>query len=47
MRTYAKSGDNPQLRSLAFGTLPVIERHLAHAKMMKQQRSAPAGRQCV
>jgi putative membrane protein len=37
MRTYAESGDNPQLRSVALGSLPVMERHLNHAKMMKAQ----------
>lgn len=40
MRTYAESGDNPQLRSVALGTLPVVERHLNHAKMMKSQLAA-------
>lgn len=40
MRTYAESGDTPQLRSVALGTLPVVERHLNHAKMMKSQLSA-------
>jgi putative membrane protein len=28
-RGYAENGDNPQLRSLAVGGLPMIERHLA------------------
>ena len=36
MRNYADNGDNPQLRSLALGTLPVVERHLHEAKMIKQ-----------
>jgi putative membrane protein len=40
MRTYAQDGDNPQLRSVALGTLPVVERHLRHAKMMKEQQHA-------
>ena len=30
MRSYTEKGDNPQLRSLALSTLPVVERHLAH-----------------
>lgn len=38
MRTYAQDGDNPQLRSVALGALPVFERHLNHAKMVKAQR---------
>ncbi|MEW9855363.1 DUF4142 domain-containing protein [Novosphingobium sp. M1R2S20] len=40
MRTYAHSGDNSQLRSVALGTLPVVQRHLRDAKMMKEQRAA-------
>ncbi|MET1756659.1 DUF4142 domain-containing protein [Novosphingobium sp. RD2P27] len=40
MRTYAHSGDNPQLRSVALGTLPVVQRHLRHAKMLKEQHAA-------
>ena len=40
MRTYAQGGDNPQLRSVALGSLPVMERHLHHAKMMKTQHAA-------
>jgi putative membrane protein len=40
MRSYADGGDNAQLRSVALGALPVVERHLHHAKMMKQQQSA-------
>src|SRR5690554_1095479 len=36
MRNYADNGDNPQLRSQALGTLPVVERHLDEAKMIKQ-----------
>ena len=32
MRSYSEGGDNPQLRSVAIGTLPVVERHLKHAK---------------
>ncbi len=32
MKSYGKGGDNPQLRSVALGTLPVVERHLAHVK---------------
>lgn len=37
MRNYVREGGNPQLRSLAMGTLPVVERHLNHARAMKQQ----------
>lgn len=40
MHTYAESGDNPQLRSVALGTLPVVERHLHHARKMKSQLAA-------
>jgi len=29
MRTYGEGDDNPQLRSVALGTLPVVERHLS------------------
>ena len=36
MRSYSGGGDNPQLRSFAAGTLPVVDRHL---KKMKQIRS--------
>lgn len=32
MRHYGHNGDNAQLRSLALGTLPVVERHLAKVK---------------
>lgn len=35
LKTYAEGGDNPQLRSVALGSLPVVERHLAHAKALK------------
>ena len=35
MRSYSESGDNPQLRSLALSTLPVVERHLAKMKEMR------------
>lgn len=35
MRTYAEGGDNPQLRSLAMGTLPVAERQLKYVKLLK------------
>lgn len=37
MRNYAGGGDNPQLRSLAQGTLPVVERHLQHARRLHAQ----------
>jgi putative membrane protein len=33
--TYGKRGDNPQLRSFALGTAPVIERHLSRMKALK------------
>lgn len=36
MRSYSEGGDNPQLRSLALSTLPVVERHLT---MMKRLRA--------
>lgn len=39
MRSYAERGDNPQLQSLALGTLPVVERHLQHARRMKDQHA--------
>lgn len=32
---YAESGDNPQLRSFAMSTLPVLERHLEKVRMLK------------
>lgn len=35
MSTYAESGDNPQLRSVAMGTLPVVERHLVKVKELR------------
>lgn len=34
-RNYAGSGDNPQLRSLAMATLPVLERHRHHVKELR------------
>lgn len=37
LRSYGERGDNAQLRSVALGTLPVVERHLA---MMKHLRAA-------
>lgn len=37
MRSYAECGDNPQLRSVALCTLPVVERHLAHVKHLRAQ----------
>lgn len=37
MRSYADKGDNPQLRSLALATLPVVERHLAHMKRLRAE----------
>ena len=36
LRSYGQSGDNAQLRSFALGTLPVVERHLAHVKEVRQ-----------
>lgn len=35
MESYAEGGDNPQLRSVAQGSLPVVERHLAHVKSVR------------
>jgi len=40
MRGYADGGDNPQLRSLALGMLPVVERHLQQAKAIKSNNLA-------
>lgn len=37
MRSYTEKGDNPQLRSLALSTLPVVERHLAHMTELRAQ----------
>lgn len=37
MRNYVKEGENPQLVSVAMGTLPVVERHLALAKELRGQ----------
>jgi len=37
MRNYSMSGDNPQLRSLALGTLPVVERHLEHVTRLRAE----------
>jgi predicted outer membrane protein len=37
MRSYSEKGDNPQLRSLALSTLPVVERHLTHVKHLRAQ----------
>lgn len=34
-RGFAESGDNPQLRSVAAGALPGLERHLEHVKRLK------------
>lgn len=39
LKTYGKEGDNPQLRSFAEGTLPVVARHLSHVKAFKQRAS--------
>lgn len=36
MRTYSEGGDNPQLRSVALGALPVVERHLARVKTVRE-----------
>lgn len=43
MRSYASGGDNAQLRSVALSTLPVVERHLDHMKVLQnyaEQRAA-------
>ena len=37
LRSYAQRGDNSQLQSFAQGTLPVVERHLANAKTLKER----------
>ena len=37
MRSYAEGGDNPQLRSVALATLPVVERHLKHMEILRSQ----------
>lgn len=34
---YRDHGDNPQLRSCAAGTAPVVYRHLQHAKALREQ----------
>jgi putative membrane protein len=34
MHHYGYNGDNPQLRSVAMSTLPVVTRHLAHVKQV-------------
>lgn len=36
MRNYCEGGDNAQLRSVALGTLPVVERHLAAVKAVRE-----------
>ena len=36
MQSYRYGGDNPQLRSVAAGTAPVVERHLRHMKMLRE-----------
>jgi putative membrane protein len=38
LRTYSTDGDNPQLRSYALATLPVVERHLEAVSSRKAQR---------
>lgn len=35
MRSYRDGGDNPQLRSVAAGALPVVERHLSGMKRLR------------
>lgn len=35
MHSYRDGGDNPQLRSFATGSAPVVERHLRHMKMLR------------
>jgi putative membrane protein len=37
MRSYRDGGDNPQLRSYAAGTAPVVERHLEHVKQLRAE----------
>lgn len=36
MRSYRDEGDNPQLRSVAAGALPVFHRHLDHVKQLRR-----------
>ncbi|QZH74212.1 MAG: DUF4142 domain-containing protein [Erythrobacter sp.] len=36
-RSYAEGGDNAQLRSVALGALPVVERHLNHVQIVRKQ----------
>lgn len=35
LKSYRDKGDSPQLRSLAAGALPVVERHLQHIKGLR------------
>ena len=42
MRSYASGGDNAQLRSLAQSALPVVERHLDHMKLLKENLTSGA-----
>jgi putative membrane protein len=40
-QTYAKSGDNPDLKSWAEQTLPTLKTHLQHAEALPNPRPAP------
>ncbi len=40
-QTYAKSGDNPELKSWAEQTLPALKTHLQHAEALPSPGSAP------
>lgn len=37
MTGFRERGDNPQLRSLAAGTAPVVQRHLTHMERLRAQ----------
>ena len=39
--TYAKSGDNPELKGWAAQTLPILKMHLQHAEALPSPRPAP------
>ena len=39
--TYAKSGDNPELKDWAAQTLPILKMHLQHAEALPSPRPAP------
>jgi len=39
LKTYGRDGDNPQLRSFASGSAPVVARHLSHVKAFRKRAS--------